>query len=112
MPAPETRLVLEWQAASRPGLFPLMRAELAVYPLTSTETQLDFSGSYEAPLGLLGSAVFGGLILWTDFAGIRSLAMAEEDGWLAMGLLFFGLFVTFGSVTMGVAIMSYGRRPE
>ncbi len=63
-------------------------------------------------LGLLGSAVFGGLILWTDFAGIRSLAMAEEDGWLALGLLFFGLFVTFGSVTLGVAIMGYGQRPE
>ncbi len=63
-------------------------------------------------LGLMSSAVFGGLILWTDFAGIRSLAMAEEDGWLALGLLFFGLFVTFGSVTMGVAIMGYGKRPE
>ena len=63
-------------------------------------------------LGLLGSAVFGGLILWTDFAGIRSLALAEDGGWLALGLLFFGLFITFGSVTLGVAIMGYGRRPD
>ena len=54
---PETRLVLEWQATTRPGLFPLMRAELAIYPLTATETQLDFSGRYDPPLGLLGSAV-------------------------------------------------------
>jgi hypothetical protein len=63
-------------------------------------------------LGLLGSAVFGGLILWTDFAGIRSLALAEEGGWLALGLLFFGLFVTFGSLTLGAAIMGFGRRQE
>jgi hypothetical protein len=34
-----------------------MRAELAVYPLTSTETQLDFQGVYEPPLGALGKAV-------------------------------------------------------
>ena len=52
-----TRLELEWKAAKAPGLFPLMRAELAVYPLTATETQLDFSGHYEPPLGWLGTAV-------------------------------------------------------
>ena len=63
-------------------------------------------------LGLLGSVVFGSLILWTDFAGIRSLALAEEGGWLALGLLFFGLFVTFGSLTLGAAIMGFGPRSE
>jgi hypothetical protein len=41
---PTTRLLLEWEAATMPRLFPLMRGELSVYPLTSTETQLDFSG--------------------------------------------------------------------
>jgi hypothetical protein len=34
-----------------------MKAELSVYPLTATETQLDFSGLYEPPLGVLGKAV-------------------------------------------------------
>jgi len=34
-----------------------MKAELAVYPLTPTETQLDFAGRYEPPLGLLGEAM-------------------------------------------------------
>jgi hypothetical protein len=34
-----------------------MRAELSVYPLTATETQLDFAGRYEPPLGALGSAM-------------------------------------------------------
>jgi hypothetical protein len=54
---PVTRLHVEWEAARRPGLFPLMRAELAVYPLTATETQLDLTGRYEPPLGLIGGAV-------------------------------------------------------
>ena len=55
--APATRLQLEWEAAKSPRLFPFMRAELAFYPLTATETQLDFSGSYEPPLGAVGSAM-------------------------------------------------------
>ena len=54
---PVTRLQLEWEAATMPRLFPLMRAELSVYPLTATETQLDFRGLYEPPLGALGKAL-------------------------------------------------------
>jgi hypothetical protein len=57
MPAPATRIELEWEAARMPRLFPLMKAELSIYPLTATETQLDFSGIYEPPLGVLGNAV-------------------------------------------------------
>ncbi|HLJ16992.1 MAG TPA: hypothetical protein VKV15_21045 [Bryobacteraceae bacterium] len=55
--APVTRLQLEWEAATMPRLFPLMRAKISVYPLTATETQLDFWGLYEPPLGVLGRAV-------------------------------------------------------
>lgn len=54
--SPKTRLLLEWEAASRPGLFPIMKAELSIYPLTGTETQLDFWGIYEPPLGAVGKA--------------------------------------------------------
>jgi hypothetical protein len=54
---PRTCLQLEWEAAKRPHLFPFMRAELAIYPLTPSETQLDFSGHYQPPLGVLGSAM-------------------------------------------------------
>lgn len=57
MADPVTRLQLEWEAATMPGLFPLMKAELSIYPLTATETQLDFKGFYEPPLGPLGKAV-------------------------------------------------------
>jgi len=48
---------VHWKAAERAALFPVMNAQLDVYPLTSTETQLDFHGHYDPPLGVLGSAV-------------------------------------------------------
>jgi hypothetical protein len=54
---PDTKLQLEWQAANLPRLFPLMQGELSVYPLTSTETQLDFSGTYQPPLGTVGKTM-------------------------------------------------------
>jgi len=57
MGGPVTRLQLEWESAKIPSLFPLMKADLSIYPLTGTETQLDFSGVYEPPLGTLGKAV-------------------------------------------------------
>lgn len=55
--SPTTKLQLEWEASKAPGLFPLMKAELSIYALTGTETQLDFLGHYEPPLGALGKAV-------------------------------------------------------
>jgi len=55
--APVTRIPVSWEAARHPQFFPLMSAELTVYPLTSTETQLDFLGRYEPPLGAVGSAM-------------------------------------------------------
>ena len=55
--APVTTLRLEWKAVNAPHLFPFMKAELSVYPLTATETQLDFAGVYEPPLGKLGGAL-------------------------------------------------------
>jgi len=54
---PTTRLRLEWEAATMPRLFPIMKAELDIYPLTATETQLDFSGHYEPPFGAAGKAM-------------------------------------------------------
>ena len=53
----ELEVPIHWKAAERAGLFPVMNAELAVYPLTATETQLDFQGRYEPPMGPLGSAI-------------------------------------------------------
>ena len=53
----ELEVPIHWKAAERAGLFPVMNGELAVYPLTATETQLDFQGRYEPPMGPLGSAI-------------------------------------------------------
>ena len=57
MSTPGTRLLLEWEATTLPRLFPLMEAELFIYPLTATETQLNFLGFYEPPFGALGKAM-------------------------------------------------------
>jgi hypothetical protein len=54
---PSTTVLLEWKAATLPQLFPLMQGELSVYPLTSTETQVDFSGIYEPPFGAVGKTM-------------------------------------------------------
>jgi hypothetical protein len=53
----KTSLHLEWEAASMPRLFPLMKGDLSIYPLTSTETQLDFCGVYEPPFGAVGKTM-------------------------------------------------------
>lgn len=55
--APATRIPVSWEAARNPRFFPLMSSVLAIYPLTSTETQLDFLGRYDPPLGLVGDAM-------------------------------------------------------
>jgi hypothetical protein len=34
-----------------------LQGQLEIYPLTATETQLDFSGEYDPPLGVVGDAV-------------------------------------------------------
>jgi hypothetical protein len=59
--------------------------------------------------GASGGFLFGVLLLWQDISGIYSLAMHSENPILIIGLLFFGLFVTFGSAGMGVGIMSLGE---
>jgi len=82
-----TKLQLEWEATTLPRLFPLMQGELAVYPLTSTETQLDFCGIYEPPFGAVGktmNAIAGHRIaeasvhrFVTDVAGYLRQAVAK-----------------------------------
>jgi len=85
---PATRLLLEWEAATMPRLFPLMKGELSIYPLTATETQLDFSGLYEPPFGAAGkvmNAIVGHRIaevsihrFISDVAGYLRQALAAD----------------------------------
>lgn len=59
--------------------------------------------------GSVGGLVFGVLLLYFDIAHLRTLAFSSSEPVLILVLLFFGLFVTFGSVGMGVGIMSQGQ---
>ena len=76
-----TKLTLEWQAENHPGMFPAMKASLLIFPRSSTETQLELTGSYDPPLGKIGEAI--------DAAGLHQLEAAsvtrfiqEIAGWL------------------------------
>lgn len=60
-------------------------------------------------VGSIGGIVFGVLLLWTDLGGIRTMAMRSDSTVMILVLLFFGLFITFGSVGMGIGIMSQGE---
>lgn len=62
--------------------------------------------------GLAAGATFGGLVLATDLGHIRTMAMDSPNPVLVLILMFFGLFVTFGSVAMGVGIMGLGTEDE
>ena len=62
--------------------------------------------------GGVGSAVFGGLILGFDMAGLRHLILTSQDGWLFTVMLFFGLFITFGGVALAVGVMSLGEEKD
>jgi hypothetical protein len=48
---------LSWHAAQAPGLFPVMRGEFLVYPLSSSETQIELHGHYAVPLGVVGNVL-------------------------------------------------------
>jgi hypothetical protein len=54
---PALHVPITWVAAHHPNFFPQMDAELSVYPLTSTETQIDFFGRYVPPFGVVGSTL-------------------------------------------------------
>jgi len=54
---PAIRIDLTWKSRRSPGLFPAMTGSLWAYALSPRETQLELTGSYDPPLGLLGDAV-------------------------------------------------------
>jgi hypothetical protein len=62
--------------------------------------------------GTVGAMAFGGLILWRDVAGLRTLIDASPDGILYLLMLFFGLWITFGSIAMAVGVMQLGEERD
>jgi hypothetical protein len=56
MPA-TTCVELDWEAARAPALFPILRAQLSAWPVTSTETQIEIEGDYQPPFRSVGTTV-------------------------------------------------------
>ncbi|WP_299616993.1 hypothetical protein [Pelagibius sp.] len=61
-------------------------------------------------LGMGAGGLFGGALLASDLAGLRSLILSSDSPALALFLLFFGLFITFGSVSLAANLMLLSRR--
>ncbi len=59
----------------------------------------------------VGAAVLMLAGLLALFPKLRGLIAGDASGAVAVGLLLFGLIVTFGSVAMGAAIMGLGNKP-
>ena len=59
--------------------------------------------------GTAAAITFGAAVLATDLSNIRTLAMRSPHPFLVIGLMFFGLFITFGSIAMAVGVMGLAR---
>ena len=57
-------------------------------------------------IGVAGALAFGTALLGLDLFNLRTLIVGSDQPVLFGLLLFFGLFVTFGSVAMGIGIMT------
>jgi len=60
-------------------------------------------------IGFLLSAVFVGLLLWLDVAGLGSLIARSDIGWLAVFLLWYFNGTVFGSVQFAIVVMSQAQ---
>ncbi len=81
-------------------------------PLTKKEKDaLKFLGAHLF-YGTAAAATFWGMLLITNLSNIRNLAIESPHPVLVLGILFFGLFVTFGSLSMAVGVMSLGEEDE
>ena len=56
--------------------------------------------------GFAGAVVLGTGLLLFDVANLASLMWASEHGLIAGIMLYVGLMVTFGSVAMGIGVMT------
>jgi hypothetical protein len=56
--------------------------------------------------------VLAGLILWHDVSGLASMIFATPIDLVALFMLLFALFVTFGSLGMAAAVMGLGEERD
>jgi hypothetical protein len=72
---------------------------------TKEREALRFLGTHLV-CGLAAGLTFGGAVLLINLGNLRTLALESAHPATVLVLFFFGLLVTFGSVGMGVGIMS------
>jgi hypothetical protein len=63
-------------------------------------------------IGTAVTALFVAGLYAFDLYGLRELIAADRAPLVALGLLFFGCLITFGSVAMGSAIMAIGGNDD
>lgn len=63
-------------------------------------------------IGVAIAALTLGGLLAINPGNLRGLILADRNSAAALVLLAFGLVVTFGSVTMGTAVMALGKKPR
>ena len=62
--------------------------------------------------GAVGGFVLGGLLLAANVAGLKDMIFASPDRNLFLFMLFFSLFLTFGSIGMAVGVMQLGEERD
>lgn len=62
--------------------------------------------------GVFGGLVFGALILYYDVSKIWTMISSSPDGIVYLIMLFFSLFITFGSIGMGWGIFSLAQERD
>lgn len=65
-----------------------------------------------AAFGFLIAAIFVGVLLWTDMGGIGTLVANSDAALVAVFMLTFFQGLTFGSIQMGIAVMSGDWKAE
>jgi len=81
-------------------------------PLDHKDKQaLKFFGAHLC-YGAAAAITFGVAVLVINLSNIRVLALNSAHPALVLGLMFFGLFVTFGSISMAVGVMGLARDEE
>jgi len=81
-------------------------------PLNNKEWDaLKFLGAHLC-YGAAAAITFGSAVLAINLSNIRVLAMDSAHPFLVIGLMYFGLFITFGSISMAVGVMSLAGDDE
>lgn len=62
--------------------------------------------------GVLGGCFFATLLLYYDVSKLWSMISATSDGWLVVIMLYTGLGITFGSISMGWGIFSLAQERD